>query len=533
MWPSVLPKQTRDDIHREAEVRVYDLLARELGPEWTIFYSRPWLGLTSSGGEIDGEADFVVVHPVRGYLTIEVKGGAISYDPEKDQWRTRDRHKIFHNIKDPVFQARTCKYELLKKVKAAPSWPGRFVRKRHGVVFTDAMEPPSDLGPDRPRELFCCRAQLADIGSWVRQRLSGGDEDPLGPAGVEAFHEVLASRIELTVPLAHYLDDDEQTIITLTPQQFHVFNSVAHLPRVAAGGGAGTGKTILATEDAVRLAAAGMRTALICLSAQLADHLRQRVKGHAVEVWNFGDLCMHIAEEAGIAGGGADGGMTDGLADHVSRAIAIRPDLKFDAIVVDEAQDFRSPWWVALDELLVKPGTSLLHAFYDTNQSVYGDVTGELASFSIIPIRLTRNLRNTQNIHTTASRFYRGSEITADGPEGTEVEWVQCTTGALETKVIEIVRNLTEAELVFPENIVVLAVDGPLIERLRKRTAAFDGLTVEHVREFKGLERQVVILAATKDIADFPELAYVALSRARVHLTVLGDPEILKWLEGV
>jgi hypothetical protein len=48
------------------------------------------------------------------------------------------------------------------------------------------------------------------------------------------------------------------------------------------------------------------------------------------------------------------------------------------------------------------PARSKLHAFYDTNQSVYGDVTGALASFIPAPIRLTRNLRNTQHVHDVA-----------------------------------------------------------------------------------------------------------------------------------
>ncbi|MGL3210653.1 hypothetical protein [Bradyrhizobium sp. BR 1433] len=64
-------------------VRVYDTLEGALGPEWTVFYGRPWLGITPYGEEQDGEADFVVVHPVRGFLTIEVKGQD-SQDPETD-----------------------------------------------------------------------------------------------------------------------------------------------------------------------------------------------------------------------------------------------------------------------------------------------------------------------------------------------------------------------------------------------------------------------------------------------------------------
>ena len=60
MWPRVLPASVRSDRYRAAEVKVYDLLERSLSSEWTVYYSRPWLGLTPSGAERDGEADFIL-----------------------------------------------------------------------------------------------------------------------------------------------------------------------------------------------------------------------------------------------------------------------------------------------------------------------------------------------------------------------------------------------------------------------------------------------------------------------------------------
>lgn len=58
------------------------------------------------------------------------------------------------------------------------------------------------------------------------------------------------------------------------------------------------------------------------------------------------------------------------------------------------------------------------------------------------------------------------------------------------------------------------------------------GLTISSVREFKGLERKVVMLAATKELADQKEFADVGLSRACVLLSVIGESVILSWLRG-
>ncbi|WFU31429.1 NERD domain-containing protein [Bradyrhizobium brasilense] len=533
MWPARLPRQVRDNEQRRAEVRVYDALESALGPEWIVFYSRPWLGITPYGEEKDGEADFVVVHPVRGFLTIEVKGGGISWDPETDVWISEDRNRIRHVIKNPVEQARSSKHQLFDKVREMPGWPrGRFIRMRHGVVFPDAAGPPGNSGPDRPRELFCCRGELADIGAWVRNRLSGESAQGPGAGGVQAFVDLLALPMTLRVPPAQHYDEDEQTIAVLTPQQFHILSSFMHLPRAAVGGGAGTGKTIVAMEDASRLAADGSRVVLLCAGKKLAVFLRQTLGRSPVRVCSIDELCVAFAAEAGIRLAPARGLPDDEALDALAKAIQARPQLKFDAVIVDEAQDFRPQWWIVIEELLADPVCSKLHAFYDTNQSVYGDVTSALASLIPVPIRLTRNLRNTQHVHDAARSFYSGFEITADGPEGPVVEWHVCTAASIASNVVAKLRSLTNEDEVHPEKIAILAADDDLVVALGKQTAAFAGVTVAHVRDFKGLEKQVVILAASRGMADVRELAYVALSRPRVHLSIFGEPSMISWLQG-
>lgn len=534
MWPATLPPQIRSDIYRKAEVRIYDLLREQLDSGWTVFYSRPWLGLTHTGGEKDGECDFVIVHPRHGFLAIEVKGGGIAYDPATDAWVSTDRNGVRHSIKNPVEQARRAKHELLERARQQRTWPAaRFVRARHGVIFPDTVSPPGNLGADRPRDLFCCRTDLPHLRTWVLARLGGGDEDEMGSGGVQAFERLLAAPFMLRVPLGHVLADDEQVIQSLTPQQFHILDSIAHLHRVAVGGGAGTGKTILAMEDALRLAESGSRTLLTCLSPDLAAELQVKMRGKPVEVMSFPALCASLGASAGLADASAPFS-SDRSPELLLDAVALDPRLGFDAIVVDEGQDFRSHWWIALESLLKDAAVSVLHAFYDTNQRVYGELIGQLASFQLIPIRLTRNLRNTQMIHNEATRFYSGLPITADGPLGVNVQWLECAESDVGARVLEVVKTLCNSEAIAPQDIAVLAPEQEVLnevgQRLRKQSV--DGVMLSPIRNFKGLERKVIVVAATRDLADVVELAYVALSRARVHLSVVGEPAVLGWLRG-
>ena len=102
MWPREMPSWVTDDERRSAEIRVFNKLKDELCDAWTVYYSRPWWGINLSGGEIDGEADFIIAHPESGILFVEVKGGRISYEPESANWYSTDRLDIRHRIKNPV-----------------------------------------------------------------------------------------------------------------------------------------------------------------------------------------------------------------------------------------------------------------------------------------------------------------------------------------------------------------------------------------------------------------------------------------------
>ena len=141
MWPREIPSWVAEDNRRSAEVRVFNKLEELLDDSWSIYYSRPWWGINLTGGEIDGEADFIVAHPENGILFLEVKGGRISYEPESSNWYSTDRLNIRHRIKNPVEQAKTCKYRFFEKLKAQKSWSKDRVRMRYGVIFTDTAAP--------------------------------------------------------------------------------------------------------------------------------------------------------------------------------------------------------------------------------------------------------------------------------------------------------------------------------------------------------------------------------------------------------
>lgn len=550
MWPRELPVSIRQDRRRRAEVRVFDKLAAVLDDSFTVFYSSPWLGTDHLGAEKDGECDFLVTHARLGYLAIEVKGGGISFDPEASQWWSTDAQHFRHKIKDPVNQARSAKHELLKKLKASGRWRDRFIHISHGVIFPDAATPPRDLGTDRPAKLFCCSREFAEgLRQWVGRRLDEGRNppatEPLGQDGLAAFTHILASPFQLHFSVSAAMTDAAEHMCVLEPTQFHILDHIADINRAEIRGGAGTGKTVIAAEEALRLASSGKRTLLTCYSSPLAAELSRRLAGiENLTVASFHTVCGQLVSKAGITISSHANDQQlfgDLLPAGLVDAMALQPDERWQAIVVDEGQDFLPNWWIALSASL-KPGGTL-RVMSDSNQRIYaaGRVPG--ADLDLVPIRLKRNLRNTRAIHGAAQAHYEGPDIEAQGPEGHFVCWISASSRSeLVDAAYAELRRLIYREEVPLSDIAVLFPSAEWFESFRVAAArselefancndlTAEVVVIDTVRRFKGLERPAVVLVVAASDMVASELAYVGMSRPRTFLAVVATDADMAWL---
>ena len=73
MYPSKLPKTS--DISY-AERTLFEVLQKQLNNKYSIFHSFHWTETTNTPREID----FIVFHPEKGFIVLEVKGGKIIID---------------------------------------------------------------------------------------------------------------------------------------------------------------------------------------------------------------------------------------------------------------------------------------------------------------------------------------------------------------------------------------------------------------------------------------------------------------------
>ncbi len=322
------------------------------------------------------------------------------------------------------------------------------------------------------------------------------------------------------------------------------------MPRAAISGGAGTGKTVLAMEEAKRCAEGGLRTLFVCYNRGLATETRRRLEGGpSVTVMTFHELCADMSRRAGIPG-------PEGIPDKqlfeeiwpelLMQAFERLPDERYDAIIVDEGQDFLPLWWTAVESGLRPDGGRQFRIFYDNNQRVYASAIKLPEDVDLVPIRLTLNLRNTRRIHELVRQHYTGHEIEAVGPEGIEVHWITVkSANDLGQKVSDCVAHLESLERVASDDMAVLVATEAAIDTIAPgkrlgefRTARCDEqsegrIVVDSIRRFKGLERPVIVIAATPDTVIDTELPYVALSRARAHLVIAGSDKVLERMRGI
>ena len=550
MWPRQLPLSIRQNPRRTAEVRTYDRLQAELEDDFTVFYSSPWLGEDRFGTEKDGECDFLVAHCQLGFVTLEVKGGAISFEPDIAQWKSRDRNQFVHKIKDPVEQSRSAKHAMLRKLKDSARWRERFIHVAHGVIFPDASMPPKDLGADRPARIFCCSREFAHgLRAWIGKRLDEAGQNPqcqpLGKDGVAALTGLLAAPFQLHFPVSALITDATERLGVLEPSQFHILDHIADVSRAEIRGGAGTGKTVIAAEEAVRQAQAGRRTLLTCYSAPLAAELSRKVGGTpGVTVASFHSLCGQMAAKVNVRPTGVGSNFfNEELPNALLDAAGKLPGERFDAVIVDEGQDFRQNWWIAITELFAP--ACQLRVLSDTNQRVYGVGKVPGVELELVPIRLTRNLRNTKPICLAASVHYEGPEITPAGPDSPAVSWIAVENAdRLAAAAVSELRRLVFSEEVAPSDIAILVPGAETAGKVRQAAAKSnfefvdaedlrsENVILDTVRRFKGLERPVVILIVGPGDLGEAELAYVGFTRPKGFLTVVSRASDSRWLRG-
>ena len=423
------------------EKRLSERLEQKLEDDYLLWYDVPI-------GPRQRRPDFIVFHPRRGLLVLEVK----DWKPGTIQHADRTLFTLLtgsSSVKEhnPLMQARDCASEIYKVLQHDPA-----LRHPPGHTYEGKLLMPWGYG-----------VVLANIS---RKQFEAGELDTVIPAHLvicqdemyesvesEAFQERLWAMFPQVFPTALTLPQIDRVRWHLFPEirvepgegQFGLFASsdranvtkveVPDLIKVMDAqqellarslgdehriihGVAGSGKTMILGFRAMELARALSRPILVlCYNKTLAARLEQlmgeRGLSDKVQVYNFHKWCrsMLTAYHVPLPPDGPH--FADELPPAVIEGVdrGQIPRFQYGAVLIDEGHDFEPDWYKLIVQM-IDPNTNSLLVLYDDAQNIYGQASRKKISWKSLGVQaqgrttiLKLNYRNTLEILSVARGF--------------------------------------------------------------------------------------------------------------------------------
>lgn len=555
LFPKTFPK----DSNNSGERKVFEYFQKHAPEDWYILHS---FRIPKHKRVVFGEADFIVIAPTLGVFILEIKSGGIGFDGTNWSF-TNHEHKTNYKQRGPFEQAREAMFEIERILteKLGDCFTAQRIHYSYGVIFTDEYSFPAErMTEDESWRLlqrkdnndYCAfikylakrfNEELIEIGKRPPNKLTADDAKDIATT--------LRPIVECTVPLKSFLSQSEEDIINYTKEQLECLDDIFSNDRVVVNGGAGTGKTLIAIEEAKQIADYSQRVGVLCFNKNLASYIRLNVDAEKIEVYSIHAFMSRYCKEI-LKSDFVEVNETNKatyysyiLPQQMMLALSDK-EKKFDYLIIDEFQDLCTEQYLQVFDMLLKDGLS------EGKFTFFGDFARQAIYLSTPDLKLlqkftyytnkmlTKNCRNTKSIGVELIKITgytdKGYRLQAAGEP---VEYVRYTNKKeAGEKLMDVLRTLknkgikNSATLILSPYVrdksVVGLVDPDkyLIGDYSNIADAFFA-SFSTIHAYKGLESQIVILV---DIEDYSKtnLMYIGISRARSKLFVLESKEAEK-----
>ena len=519
---NMYPKNISEYMPTDSERIVYQELKNQLPDSFDVFYSVSWTSY-QSGRLVKSEADFIIASPDYGFLCLEVKGGN-EIRVEDNTWYLSDTvHGERKLNMSPYEQAEKNMYYFSKIFSEYSD----ITPLKYRVVFPFYPVGENLELNNRDRACTIDSNDLNNLYDRIKKifRLWGGNSYgrrfyPISQH--QAFLELIRDRIAISAAAGALVRYKEQQLSVINRVQDNYIYFLTNVPQFYVHGGAGTGKTWIAMKMAKSEASMGKRTLFVCASKVLAKMIASNI-GDCVEVKDihtlFSEVIKNFAEYKAP------------LFEGILKNLNVDCN-KYDAIFVDEAQDFTEEWAEILKNMLVDSTASRFGIFFDDVQVLREESFGE--GFGIIgaPYLLRENIRNTSNIYNwVAKKTKLGTDMIANPVEGpTPITEIIGEHGQLVLTLETYFRRYLEEEYLTNDSLVILSdkkekllyefSDGIAKWKLVDGQATKKNeISVYSINEFKGLESNMVLYVHDVDATE--NANYIAYTRAKYYLIEL------------
>jgi hypothetical protein len=551
----LIPKVDVEEIAVKSERDTARCLVEQLPNDCIIYHSYPWLrsDRNDRGNTTikEGETDFVIILPSHGMLILEVKGGKINYDDITRAWSRVLGNGDLKPIQDPFEQARRNTHYLENAIKlrgyqGANNLPFTF---GYAVVFPDCEYKGATPAGGEPAIIFSAndlpyldRRITSALNQWSRR----DRPEPLSADDIKNITKAISPGFDLLPVLFRKIEEQEEKLFRLTKDQKSLLNFLGQKQRSCIEGVAGSGKTMLAQAQAEKFADQGKSTLLVCYNKTLAKWISDSIADEykdKITVKHFHGLCAEWIRKAGMSfsppSHNADLFWKDEAADQLMDAIDMVPE-KFDAVIVDEGQDFYPNWWMPLELINSAGDEGAMYVFYDPRQNLYVDQKGSLPALGE-PFNLPINCRNTRSIANKCSQILDVEIATRDdAPQGADPIVLTLELDYdIKRRVESYINDWVKQGKLKPSQVAVLSpnikgrssIKDLHAARGIKITEDIDawredkGVLFSTVKSFKGLEADAIIIIdvpVEEDSTFFRQSDfYVACSRAKHVLVVI------------
>ncbi len=410
-------------------------------------------------GPANSHPDFIVLHPRRGLLILEVK----DWKPDTIQSITRSDAAILtpkglKHVANPLEQARQYAHsvvDVLKRDKQLTFSSGRMEGRlmfpwAYGVVLTnisrrifessgvaEAIEPQHVICQDEMTESADAEAFQQRLWEMFSVRFPVSLTLPQ----LDRVRWLLFPEIRLPDPQVGLFKQDElepgeipDIMRVMDLQQEQLARSLGEGHRVIHGV-AGSGKTLILGYRAEQLAKICAKPILVlCYNKTLAGRLTHWMSSKGVSdkvhVRPFHSWCHSQLKVYHIDIAQREDDMDKTMANMVQAVIrgverGQIPSGQYEAVLIDEGHDFR-PEWLKLVVQMIDPRSNSLLVLYDDAQSIYEAGRQKNFSFKSVGIQaqgrttiLKVNYRNTKEILEFAAQFagelLKAAEAEEDG----------------------------------------------------------------------------------------------------------------------
>jgi superfamily I DNA/RNA helicase len=296
----------------------------------------------------------------------------------------------------------------------------------------------------------------------------------------------------------------------------------------------------MSLEKARRLEQNGQDVVWMCYNKRLAESVKERFPDAGFIISHFHSFAVNYIQDAGLEvpfpNLVKDDPDSEDWSEFWSEQIPEllqdarnQNDRRYDALILDEAQDLQDDWYMPLSDLLGE-GETWFYAFYDSHQSIYGDLPDWISESDSSAFPLNQNVRNSENIGESALNLGDIQESIEYGHPGQKIRLsLAADTEGIVDEVRKGLHEVFVEEELDPEQAIIL-------ERHQKENSCLAGIDslgnfdinedstggnqeiqFSTIHSYKGLEANVVFLLLPEWDTQHRQMFYTGATRAK-HL---------------